>query len=83
MGRLCEGRPPASPIQRLSCEPTEAWNLEVLESTGRGLPALEMEQDSKKVGRAIAQASTPAQCARANSMFVALKDRALKDPPRA
>jgi serine/threonine-protein kinase len=77
-------RPKPQVPKPAACEPTADWkrlmrgNLEVLETNGRGLPALEMEEEAEKVGRAIAQASTPAECAKANSMFEALKKRALK-----
>jgi hypothetical protein len=66
------------------CEPSPEWKklmmgtLAALEAQANALPALQLTTEAESVGRAVAEAQTSKDCARAIKQFEALRKRAIK-----
>lgn len=78
-------KPAVKPVEpKVTCEPTHEWkqmmfgNLAAVETYANKMSALEVSQESDRVGRIVHEAQTPKECARAIAEFEALKNRAIK-----
>jgi eukaryotic-like serine/threonine-protein kinase len=78
-------KPAVKPVEpKITCEPTHEWkqmmfgNLAAVETYANKMSALEVSQESDRVGRIVNEAQTPKECARAIAEFEALKNRAIK-----